>query len=93
MLGRTGADYDTAFDYVRDHWREGDTVLTGTPAAAGLYLGRNDYYAVRGTGGYAYRILERDGEKIGRWMGSPWVETDTGIHSVLSTSSPTWVPT
>ena len=91
MLGRTGADYDTAFDYVRDHWREGDTVLTGTPAAAGLYLGRNDYYAVRGTGGYAYRILERDGEKVDRWMGSPWLETDTEIQSVLSASPSVWL--
>jgi 4-amino-4-deoxy-L-arabinose transferase-like glycosyltransferase len=91
LLGRTGSDYDTAFAYVRDHWREGDTVLTGTPAAAALYLGRNDYYAVRGTGGYAYRILDRDGKKIDRWIGSPWLETDTQIHSVLSTSSPVWL--
>jgi 4-amino-4-deoxy-L-arabinose transferase-like glycosyltransferase len=91
MLGRTGADYDTAFEYVRDHWREGDAILTGTPAAAALYLDRNDYYAVRGTGGYAYRILERDGKKIDRWMGSPWLETDAEIHSVLSVSSPVWL--
>ena len=91
LLGRTGADYDTAFNYVRDHWRESDAVLTGTPAAAALYLDRNDYYAVRGTGGYAYRILERDGKKIDRWMGSPWLETDTEIHSVLSASSPVWL--
>ncbi len=91
MLGRTGADYDTAFEYVRDHWREGDAILTGTPAAAALYLDRSDYYAVRGTGGYAYRILERDRKKIDRWMGSPWLETDTEIHSVLSASSPVWL--
>jgi len=91
MLERTGADYDTAFEYVRDHWQEGDAVLTGTPAAAALYLDRNDYYAVRGTGGYAYRILERDGKKVDRWMGSPWLETDTEIHSVISTSSPVWL--
>jgi len=91
VLERTGADYDAAFEYVRDHWREGDAVLTGTPAAAALYLGRNDYYAVRGTGGYAYRILERDGKKVDRWMGSPWLETDSEIHSVLSASSPVWL--
>jgi 4-amino-4-deoxy-L-arabinose transferase-like glycosyltransferase len=91
LLGRTGSDYDTAFAYVRDHWRKGDTVLTGTPAAAALYLDRNDYYAVRGTGGYAYRILDRDGKKIDRWIGSPWLGTDTQIHSVLSTSSSVWL--
>jgi len=91
LLGRTGSDYDTAFDYVRDHWQEGDAILTGTPAAAALYLDRNDYYAVRGTGGYAYRILDQAGEKVDRWMGSPWLETDAEIHSALSASSPVWL--
>jgi hypothetical protein len=91
VLDRIGSDYDTAFDYVRDHWQEGDAVLTGTPAAAALYLDRNDYYAVRGTGGYAYRILEQGENKVDRWMGSPWLETDVELHYVLSASSPVWL--
>jgi hypothetical protein len=91
MLARTGPDYDTAFGYVREHWQEGDTVLTGTPAAAALYLGRNDYYAVRGTGGYAYRILESDGRQVERWMGSPWLATDEQIHAVLSRPARVWL--
>jgi hypothetical protein len=90
-LANTGPDYDTAFGYVRDHWQVGDAVLTGTPAAAAIYLGRNDYYAVRGTGGYAYRILQRDGEKVDRWMGSPWLETDEEIHAALSGSPRVWL--
>jgi hypothetical protein len=91
LLANTGPDYDTAFGYVRDHWQAGDAVLTGTPAAAAIYLGRNDYYAVRGTGGYAYRILQRDGEKVDRWMGSPWLETDEEIHAALSGSPRVWL--
>jgi hypothetical protein len=91
LLANTGPDYDTAFGYVRDHWQAGDAVLTGTPAAAAIYLGRNDYYAVRGTGGYAYRILQRDGEKVDRWMGSPWLETDEEIHAALSASPRVWL--
>jgi hypothetical protein len=91
LLARTGPDYDTAFGYVREHWQAGDRVLTGTPAAAALYLGRNDYYAVRGTGGYAYRILERDGYMVERWMGSPWLETDEQIHAVLSSPARVWL--
>jgi hypothetical protein len=91
VLDRTGSDYDSAFDYVRDHWQEGDAVLTGTPAAAALYLDRNDYYAVRGTEGYAYRILEQGEKKVDRWMGSTWLETDAEIHDVLSASSPVWL--
>jgi hypothetical protein len=91
LLSRTGSDYDTAFGYVRDHWQEGDAVLTGTPAAAAFYLGHNDYYAVSGTGGYAYRILERDGRKVERWLGSPWLETDEEIHAVLSGLPRVWL--
>jgi len=91
LLVRTGSDYDTAFGYVQDHWQEADAVLTGTPAAAALYLGRNDYYAVRGTEGYAYRILERDGGRVDRWLGSPWLGTDAEIHTVLSSPSRVWL--
>jgi 4-amino-4-deoxy-L-arabinose transferase-like glycosyltransferase len=91
LLADTGADYDAAFQYVRDHWVEGDAILTGTPAAAGIYLGRNDYYAVRGTGGYAYRILSRDGEQVDRWMGSRWLEADEELHAVLSAPHRVWL--
>jgi hypothetical protein len=91
LLVNTGSDYDTAFDYVRDHWQEGDAILTGTPAAAELYLGRNDYYAVRGSGGYAYRILQHNGQDVDRWIGSPWLETDEEIHAALSGSQRVWL--
>jgi hypothetical protein len=90
-LARTGPDYDSAFSYVRDQWQAGDAVLTGTPAAAALYLGRNDYYAVQGTGGYAYRILERDGRKVERWMGSPWLATDEDIQAALGGPQRVWL--
>jgi hypothetical protein len=46
---------------------------------------------VRGTGGYAYRILQRNGEKVDRWMGSPWLETDEEIHAALSGSPRVWL--
>jgi 4-amino-4-deoxy-L-arabinose transferase-like glycosyltransferase len=91
VVSQAGSDYDSAFGYVRDHWQAGDTVLTGTPAAAGIYLGRNDYYAVRGTGGYAYRILERDGKLVERWMGSPWLQTDQDLHTVLAGPARVWL--
>jgi len=66
---------------VRDHWKSGDAILTGTPAAAAIYLGRNDYYAVEGSGGYAYRIMQRDGQQVDRWLGSPWLETDEQLRA------------
>jgi hypothetical protein len=91
VVSQAGPDYDSAFGYVRDHWQAGDAVLTGTPAAAAIYLGRNDYYAVRGTGGYAYRILERDGQLVERWMGSPWLQTDQDVHRVLAGPGRVWL--
>jgi 4-amino-4-deoxy-L-arabinose transferase-like glycosyltransferase len=91
LLARTGSDYDTAFGYVRDHWQEGDKILTGTPPAAELYLSRNDYYAARGTGGYAYRILQHNGQDVDRWIGSPWLETDEEIYAALSDSRRVWL--
>jgi hypothetical protein len=91
LLARTGSDYDTAFGYVRDHWKPGDAILTGTPAAAAIYLGRNDYYAVEGGGGYAYRILQRDGQQVDRWLGSPWLETDEQLRAALGAGPRVWL--
>ncbi len=90
VLARTGPDYDTAFDYVRDHWTDGDAVMTGTPAAAGVYLDRNDYYAMQDPG-YAYRILQKDGQQVDRWMGSPWLSTDEQIHAALTGRQRMWL--
>ena len=93
LLARRGPDYDRAFGYVAENWRPGDAVLTGTPAAAGIYLGRNDYYAMQdNTGGYAYRILYRaDGQAVDRWMGSPWLSNDEQLHAVLSGARRVWL--
>lgn len=93
LLARRGPDYDSAFGYVAENWRSGDAVLTGTPAAAGVYLGRNDYYAMQDTtGGYAYRILYRaDGQAVDRWMGSPWLGNDEQLYAVLSGTQRVWL--
>jgi hypothetical protein len=91
LLADTGSDYDTAFGYVRDHWKPGDAILTGTPAAAAIYLGRNDYYAVEGSGGYAYRIMQRDGQPVDRWLGSPWLETDEQLRAAFAAAPRVWL--
>jgi hypothetical protein len=41
--------YDAAFAWVKQHWQEGDQVMTVHPSAAYLYLDRSDYYATQGT--------------------------------------------
>lgn len=90
LVARRGSDYDAAFAYVRANWQADDAILTGTPAAAAFYLGRNDYYAMQGAG-YAYRLMERAGQIVDRWTGSPWLGSDAQLHAVLSGPRRVWL--
>ncbi|MGQ9502850.1 MAG: glycosyltransferase family 39 protein [Anaerolineae bacterium] len=90
LVARRGNDYDAAFAYVRANWQADDAVLTGTPAAAVFYLGRNDYYAMQGIG-YAYRLMDKAGDIVDRWVGSPWLGTDEQLHAVLSGPRRVWL--
>ncbi|MCL4297613.1 MAG: glycosyltransferase family 39 protein [Anaerolineae bacterium] len=84
LLANTGDDYGSAFAYVRTRWQEGDTILTGTPAAAAFYLGRNDFYGVQRRGGYDYRLLNVNGQAVDRWLGSPAIRTPAELHEILA---------
>jgi hypothetical protein len=87
LLANTGDDYDAAFAYVQAHWQPGDTVLTGTPAAAYLYLGRNDFYSVQRAGGYDYRLLTVEGQPVDRWLASPAIVTEAALAETLAEHS------
>ncbi len=84
LLNNTGDDYDTAFAYVQEHWQEGDTILTGTPTAAALFLGRNDFYSVQRRGGYDYRILTVNDQLVDRWLASPAIRAEAALHRTLA---------
>jgi hypothetical protein len=86
LLANTGDDYESAFAYVRDHWQAGDKILTGTPAAAVFYLGRNDFYSVQRRGGYDYRVLAVAGQAqpVDRWLASPVIRTEADLHQTLA---------
>jgi hypothetical protein len=90
LLANTGDDYDTAFAYVQAHWQPGDTILTGTPAAAAFYLDRNDFYSVQRRGGYDYRLLTVNNRPVDRWLGSPAIRTEAELHQVLA-NQPVWL--
>jgi len=83
-LASTGDDYASAFAFVQARWQPGDKILTGTPAAAALYLGHNDFYSVQRRGGYDYRILTLDDRPVDRWLGSPAIRTEAALHETLS---------
>jgi len=80
--------YDLAFEYLQEHWREGDTVLTIMPFACDLFLPQCDYYA----SGRAYEeyVFERDGRLVDRWVGAPLLDSASQLDSVLRDSSRTW---
>lgn len=84
LLSNTGDDYDAAFAYVAAQWQPGDTILTGTPAAAAFYLNGNDFYSVQRRGGYDYRILTQDGQAVDRWLASPAIRTEAQLHETLA---------
>jgi hypothetical protein len=84
LLSNTGDDYDAAFAYVQAHWQDGDTVFTGTPAAAAFYLGHNDFYGVQRRGGYDYRLLTVNDLAVDRWLGSPAIRTEAELHDTLA---------
>lgn len=84
LLANTGDDYEAAFTYVRANWQDGDTILTGTPAAATLYLGHNDFYGVQRRGGYDYRLLTIGDQPVDRWLASPAIRTEADLHQTLA---------
>jgi hypothetical protein len=84
LLSNRGDDYERAFAYVQEQWQAGDTVLTGTPAAAMFYLGRNDFYSVQRRGGYDYRLLSHNDQAVDRWLGSPAIRTEAALHNTLA---------
>ncbi len=83
-LANTGDDYEAAFAFVQSRWQPGDKILTGTPAAAALYLGQNDFYSVQRGGGYDYRILTIAGQPVDRWLASPAIRTEAELHDTLA---------
>ncbi len=90
LLANPGDDYDTAFAYVQAHWQPGDAVLTGTPAAAWLYLGRNDFYSVQRSGGYDYRLLSVAGQPVDGWLAAPAIITEAVLAGTLA-RQPVWL--
>ncbi len=80
--------YDLAFEYLREHWREGDTVLTIVPFACELYLPECDYYA----SGRAFEeyVFERNGVLVDRWVGAELLDSADQLDSVLRSSSRAW---
>jgi hypothetical protein len=80
--------YDTAFMWVKEHWQEGDQVVTVHPSAAYLYLRRSDYYATQRT---ARVLLDDETEQlVDRYVGSRLVDSVDSLNRVLSGEGRLW---
>jgi len=80
--------YDLAFHYVRDHWREGDIVITASPTASGVYLDRCDYYAIQRD--YEQYVVKKGEILVDRWVGAPLLNTVPELERALKESPRVW---
>lgn len=80
--------YDLAFRYVREHWQEGDVVLTASPTASAVYLGRCDYYASQKD--YEQYLVKKGGVWVDRWVGAPLLNTAPELERVFKESPRVW---
>lgn len=89
-ISRGEYGYDRAFQYVREHQRQGDTVMTFAISPCVIYLGEDgcDYVAIE-IDFHTY-ATQREGRWIEAWAGIPVLFTDEALEEVVEGSSRTW---
>lgn len=88
LTERGTGDYNTAFEFVRQHLRPGDRIMTFHTSAAYLYAGRCDYYANQ----VSAKVLEDENEEttlVDRYTGSPLIDSVDRLNAVL-VEGPLW---
>lgn len=87
---RATGDFDTAYEFVREHWQPGDRVMTEHPAAGYLYLQQVDYYANQTSA----KVLGDDAGEfapLDRYTGSPLIDTVPALNAALAQGSRVWL--
>jgi hypothetical protein len=88
LTERGTGDYNTAFEFVRQHMQPGDRIMTFHTSAAYLYVGRCDFYANQ----VSAKVLEDENEEttlVDRYTGSPLIDTVDRLNAVLA-EGPLW---
>ena len=85
------ADYDNVAQYMHNHMRPGDTVVSVAPAVIVLYeVGKvDDYFSVD----RALFLFERDGQLMETTSGSHPLLNEAEFHSVLAEHNRIWLIT
>jgi 4-amino-4-deoxy-L-arabinose transferase-like glycosyltransferase len=87
---QSAGDYNTAFEFVKKQWQDGDKVMTVHPSAAYLYLGHNDYYANQTNA----RVLDDEDEAVApvdRYTGAPVIDSVDKFNAVLAREKRVWL--
>lgn len=79
--------YDIALRHVRDHWQEGDAVMTFNTSGSYVYLGRCDYYPIQITPW----LLDTPAGLVERYSGAQWVASVEQMDAALAESPRTWL--
>jgi len=80
--------HDRAMRYVVDQWRQGDVILMASPPVCAVYLDRCDYYAIQKA--YEGYVVDREGEPVDVWTGTPLLNTVEGLREVLKENGRVW---
>jgi len=80
---------DQAMQYVSDRWGEGDAVMTPSPPAAAVQLGRCDYFAIQKV--YEDYVVQRNGELVDMWTGAPLLNSIAGLELALTQHERVWL--
>jgi 4-amino-4-deoxy-L-arabinose transferase-like glycosyltransferase len=81
--------YQQAFRYVAQQWRDSDVVLTMNTSAAGLLLGRVDYFAVQEDADQ-FLVRPTPSRAVDRWLGAPWLGTASGFMAAVNSHPRAW---
>ncbi|MBE9037222.1 glycosyltransferase family 39 protein [aff. Roholtiella sp. LEGE 12411] len=80
------------FDYISNHRRSGDIVISSAPAFAPNSLGKLDYYLFTPLRGENFDLLYwRNGRLIDRWGGGEVVNSIDRLNAILDKSQRIWI--
>lgn len=85
---REELQYDVAFQYVQEHMKEGDKVMTFATSPCVLYLGRCDYVVVQ-KDFHAYATQQGD-NWVEAWAGAPILFTDDALEEAIEEADRMW---
>jgi hypothetical protein len=89
LYHRHYADYDALEQYMQQHWRKGDIVISVSPAISVLYYaGHVDYFFSIDRALY---LFERDGHIVDTPTGSTPLLSQGDFQSVLATHKRIWI--